>query len=85
MTKNANTKVTTHEPRKTKIATVTELLRRQNGATLDELVEATGWQKHTVRASLTGLKKKGHEIERTAGADGSRYRIVNQASAGAAK
>jgi len=40
------------------------LLRRQGGATPDELVEATGWLPHTTRAALTGLKKKGHTIER---------------------
>lgn len=47
-----------------KIDTVLALLRRTEGATLEEMTEATGWQKHTVRASLTGLKKKGHAIVR---------------------
>lgn len=26
------------------------------------MVEQTAWQKHTVRAALTGLKKKGYAI-----------------------
>ena len=47
-----------------KIEAVLTLLRRAEGATLEELTKATGWQKHTVRASLTGLKKKGHVIQR---------------------
>lgn len=47
-----------------KIASVTEMLRRQQGATIAELIEATGWQAHTVRAALTGLRKKGHDITR---------------------
>jgi DNA-binding IclR family transcriptional regulator len=48
----------------TKSATVLTLLRREDGATLAELVEATNWQPHTTRAMLTGLRKKGHAIER---------------------
>ena len=36
-----------------------DMLVRDEGATLDDMVEATGWLKHTVRAALTGLKKKG--------------------------
>ena len=47
-----------------KIASVTEMLHRQQGATIAELVEATGWQAHTVRAALAGLRKKGHAITR---------------------
>jgi DNA-binding IclR family transcriptional regulator len=47
-----------------KISAVADLLRREGGATLAELVAATGWQPHTTRAALTGLRKKGHKIER---------------------
>ena len=50
------------EPRQTKSAAVLALLQRKEGATLDQLVEATGWLPHTARAALTGLKKKGHAI-----------------------
>ena len=39
-----------------------ELLGRDSGVTLDQMVEATGWLPHTTRAALTGLKKKGHVI-----------------------
>jgi hypothetical protein len=48
-----------------KIAQVLELLRRSDGATLAQLVDATGWLPHTTRAALTGLKKKGHAITKT--------------------
>lgn len=48
----------------TKTTAVLALLRRDQGATLTELVEATGWQPQTTRAVLTGLRKKGHAIER---------------------
>ena len=64
------------EPRETKIGKVVKLLKRKNGATFGQIVEATGWQSHTARAALTGLKKKGHVIEREASERGSRYRIV---------
>lgn len=51
------------EPRgQSKIAKVVALLARPGGATLAEMVAATGWLPHTTRAALTGLKKKGHAI-----------------------
>ncbi len=45
-----------------KKALVISLLRRQQGATLDDLVAATGWLPHTTRAALTGLRKGGHPV-----------------------
>jgi len=42
----------------TKQATVIAMLRRPEGATLEQLVETTGWQKHTVRGALSLLGKK---------------------------
>ncbi|HJP67695.1 MAG TPA: DUF3489 domain-containing protein [Sphingomicrobium sp.] len=38
------------------------LLLRDEGATLDQMITATGWLPHTTRAALTGLKKKGYAI-----------------------
>ena len=55
------------------------LLQRPNGATLDELVEATGWLPHTTRAALTGLKKKGHDVQRTKVDGVSRYAVSKAA------
>ena len=53
-------------PRKdSKIGRVIALLERKQGATLEEMTKATGWQVHSVRAALTGLKKKGHEIAKS--------------------
>jgi hypothetical protein len=60
-------------PNPNKTEKVLALLTRTGGATLDELVEATGWLPHTTRAALTGLKKKGHHIERTKVDGVSRY------------
>ena len=66
------------EPRpNSKSAEVLALLRRPDGASLDDLLQATGWQKHTARAALTGLKKKCHTIECTKVDGVSRYRITS--------
>ncbi len=48
-----------------KIASVTDLLQRGEGATLAELIAATDWLPHTTRAALTGLRKKGYAISKT--------------------
>jgi len=39
-----------------------ELVVRDEGATLDQMIAVTGWLPHTTRAALTGLKKKGYAI-----------------------
>ena len=62
--------------RQSKAALVLDLLRRDDGATLPELVSATGWLPHTTRAALTGLRKKGHAIERERRDGVSRYRLA---------
>lgn len=41
-----------------------ELLKIGTGASLEDMIEATGWQSHTVRAAMTGLRKRGYVIER---------------------
>ena len=47
-----------------KQALVVEMLSQEPGATLDALIEATGWLPHTTRAALTGLRKRGFSVER---------------------
>jgi len=42
----------------TKQSVMIEMLRRPQGATLGEIVEATGWQSHTVRGAMAGALKK---------------------------
>lgn len=51
-------------PRVTKSAKLLTLLQNGTGASLEDMTEATGWLPHTVRAAMTGLKKKGHTIEK---------------------
>lgn len=38
------------------------LLSKPKGARVSVLVERLGWQPHTVRAALSGLRKQGYEI-----------------------
>jgi len=47
-----------------KISTVVALLGRTERATLEDMIDATGWLPHTTRAALTGLRKKGYQIAR---------------------
>ncbi len=75
--------------KQTKKAKVRAMLERPDGATLDAICKAIGWQAHSVRAVLSGLRKEGHVVERSAQGDGragaSRYRIVGMAAATAAE
>src|SRR6516162_8257608 len=61
---------------------VIAMLRRPEGATVDEVVNATGWQRHTVRGVFSGtLKKKlGFTIASTNEERGRVYRIAEPAS-----
>lgn len=60
---------------------VLELLARPDGATIDQLVEATGWLPHTTRAALTGLKKKGHALTSEKVENKPRiYRVAHEAA-----
>lgn len=62
------------------------MLGRNGGTTIAELSAALGWQPHTTRAAITGLRKSGHEVETTRPADGSSnliYRIAISAGADA--
>ena len=54
-----------------KSSTFEQLLARDGGASLDELTAATGWQTHSCRAFLTGLRKKDWTIERGRREDGT--------------
>lgn len=59
-----------------KRAKVIQMLSRKSGASLEQIMEATGWLPHSARAVLSGLRKKGYEIDRTTPPKGSVYRIT---------
>ena len=69
----------------TKIARVIELLQRNQGARLDELISATGWLPHTARAALTGVRHRGYDVrlERRETGRTSVYRVVATLAASA--
>ena len=74
------------KPKQTKIAKVQAMLRRPSGASIDALSKAKGWQAHSVRAALTGLRTSGLDIQRQeadAKTDKAVYRIVVAADASA--
>ena len=77
MTKS--TAPTTKPARETKIGKAIALLKRKQGATLNEMVKTTSWQPHTTRAALSGLRKKGHTIERDKRGETTCYRIIASA------
>jgi hypothetical protein len=60
-----------------KTAQVVALLQRKNGATLAEIMDKMGWQKHTVRGFMAGtMKKAGYTVESFKPEGGERtYRI----------
>ncbi len=63
----------------TKIEIIIKLLLRPNGASIAQLQKTVGWQPHSLRAALTGLRKKGHAIERGRDAKGiTRYCIAGE-------
>lgn len=63
--------------RVTKQSLVLDQLYADGGTTLAAIVDSTGWQAHTARAVLTGLRKKGHAIERVSIEGVTRYRIAD--------
>ena len=71
-------KVESGAPREgSKTAQVVAMLQRKNGATLSEIMEKMGWQKHTVRGFMAGaMRKAGYEVESFKPEGGERtYRI----------
>ena len=75
------------EPRAgSKQAQIIALMKRKSGATLDDLVAATGWLPHTPRAALTGLRKKGYAVEKAKRSTGATaYHVTGEPTAAASE
>jgi DNA-binding MarR family transcriptional regulator len=60
----------------TKQALLVGLLGRSDGATVAEIREVMGWQPHSVRAAITGLRRRGFAVTRARRGDGTlAYRV----------
>lgn len=69
------------QPIPTKQQQVINLLTRDGGATLEAMSTAAGWQPHSTRAFMKGLKKKGYVLENEKIAGVRYYRITTMPSA----
>mgnify|MGYP000639830479 CR=1 FL=1 len=65
----------------TKQATLIAMLRAPDGATIEEIMAATGWQSHTVRGAMAGALKKKLGLEVTSEKIEDRGRVYKLPSA----
>jgi hypothetical protein len=57
-----------------------QLLAREDGASIAEMVDATGWQQHSVRGAMAGALKKRGLVATSQKVDGvRRYRVERRA------
>ncbi len=61
-----------------KSATLVELMSREHGATTEDLIEATGWQRHTIRAAITRIRQAGTEVGTSRSNGQTRYRVSRE-------
>ena len=74
MTKTTSAKTGTAKA-PSKLDNLEALLNRKNGASIAEMMKATGWQRHSVRGAMAGaLKKRGLVITSHKADDVRRYR-----------
>ncbi len=59
-----------------KLGLILDRLERKTGARLDELVDATGWQKHSVHAALSRLRTRGFDIQLESTKGRKAYRLA---------
>ncbi|GJD42073.1 DUF3489 domain-containing protein [Methylobacterium bullatum] len=65
----------------TKRALIIAMLQRDDGATVGDLMAATGWLAHSTRATLTGLRKRGMILTKGCDAEGrTAYRLTDDAT-----
>jgi hypothetical protein len=66
------------KPKLTKLSRLEAMLRKPEGATIEQLGKALGWQRHSVRGAVAGsLKRKGIAVVSEQGEGGLRvYRIA---------
>lgn len=87
MTKHTKLKATDAKPRITKKARLIRMLSTKAGADVAAINGKLGWQSHTTRAAITGLRKEGFGIDTAKPEVGkpTRYRISSTPKADLAK
>jgi len=84
MTKSATKPITKSNNgagrRTTKKYQLIKLLGTKSGTDIKTLSEKLGWQQHTTRAAMSGLRKAGYEVtgEKPAKGGMSRFRILSE-------
>lgn len=58
-----------------KLGLIVDHLTAKGGATADELVKATGWQRHSVLGALSRLRARGFALRLDTNADRKAYRL----------
>lgn len=58
-----------------KLGIIIDRLAARTGATVDELVAVTGWQRHSVLGALSRLRSRGFALQLDADADRKAYRL----------
>ena len=58
-----------------KLGVIIDRLAAKSGATADELVAATGWQRHSVLGALSRLRARGFDMRFDANSDRKAYRL----------
>ncbi len=71
---------TLKQPRQTKSSLLRSHLGDPGGASMAALMEMTGWQAHTLRAALSGLRKEGLTLTRRREGDDTIYAVVPAAA-----
>lgn len=64
---------TTKTKPQSKLDQLEKLLARKNGATIAEMMQATGWQQHSVRGAMAGSLKKRGLVITSDKTDGTRH------------
>jgi hypothetical protein len=65
------TRNTSRQTNVTKIELVAKLVGRKSGATVEQIHTLTGWQPHSIRAAISGLRKRGSIITLSETRDGT--------------
>ncbi len=59
-----------------KLGLILDRLERKTGATIAELVDATGWQKHSVHGALSRLRSAGFAVRLESTVGRKAYRLA---------